>query len=88
MNRTQRRAKWHNLRVSIKRRDSYKCVCCGSLKNLTIDHIKPVSKGGANEPENLQTLCHSCNGRKSDRIISLQELRAEIIDEIRNQNPI
>ena len=40
------------------------CVSCGSSENLEIDHIKPVSKGGNSEPENLQLLCRSCNRSK------------------------
>jgi len=45
----------------------FECVLCGSKKNLTIDHIKPVSKGGGDEINNLQILCKSCNSRKSNK---------------------
>jgi len=34
---------------------------------MTIDHIQPKSKGGANTLENLQPMCHTCNGRKADK---------------------
>jgi len=43
------------------------CAYCGSKKNLEIDHIKPVSKGGDNNIENLQILCHKCNRAKADK---------------------
>ena len=65
----------NNLREQIKRRDGYKCVCCGaSLEDephllLEIDRIIPVSKGGKTLPENLQTLCWRCNRSKSDKLI-------------------
>lgn len=44
----------------------FQCVSCGEReeKKLTIDHIKPVSKGGTNDYENLQILCKSCNSSK------------------------
>lgn len=51
-----------------------KCVCCGkSLKfgdspltedYPTIDHIKPLSKGGAHLWNNVQLMCRACNMSK------------------------
>jgi len=32
----------------------------------TLDHIKPRSKGGTNDDDNLQLLCRRCNRAKSD----------------------
>ena len=62
------------LREFILERDNYTCQCCGnSIKKepnllLEVDHIKPVSKGGASIPGNLQTLCWKCNRSKSNKI--------------------
>ena len=51
-------------RLNVYARDRYRCVTCGSHDDLTLDHIHPVSKGGSNEPSNLQTMCRVCNSRK------------------------
>lgn len=48
-------------------RDGGICVLCGGNENLSVDHIRPVKKGGSNEPENLQTLCVPCNSSKGVR---------------------
>lgn len=56
------------LRNEIFARDNYTCRYCGSDDELTVDHIYPESKGGTREPENLQTLCRSCNSRKGARV--------------------
>ena len=47
-----------------------KCNGCEVLfpfRNMTIDHIHPRSKGGTDDPENLQLLCAACNSTKGDR---------------------
>ena len=48
-------------------RDGWQCVTCGTSKDLTVDHVVPVSKGGSDEDDNLQTMCRSCNARKGNR---------------------
>lgn len=62
-----------DLRFRVLKRDDFKCVKCGNSPSkshdveLHVDHIKPVSKGGGNDMENLQTLCNMCNLGKSNR---------------------
>ena len=34
------------------------------IRNLTVDHIRPQSKGGTDHPNNLQLLCQACNSTK------------------------
>ena len=53
--------------LAVFAKDGYQCVHCGTRDNLTVDHIHPVSSGGTNDPDNLQTLCRSCNSRKGAR---------------------
>lgn len=63
------RAKVSNkMRFSIYQRDGNRCCKCGSPYDLEIDHIFPISKGGKTVYENLQTLCHRCNTKKSNTI--------------------
>lgn len=53
---------------AIYSRDGGKCVYCGAIENLQLDHIIPFSKGGATSLENLQILCQKCNLDKSNKI--------------------
>lgn len=41
------------------------CCYCGTLENLSIDHLIPRSKGGSDHGENLVWACRSCNSSKS-----------------------
>lgn len=61
-------------RTDIFERDNYTCQICGKNKHddgvkLEIDHIIPVSRGGSDNINNLQTLCFECNRGKSDKIL-------------------
>ena len=40
------------------------CLSCGSKKNIELDHIMPISRGGKNKLSNLQPLCKKCNTSK------------------------
>ncbi len=47
-------------------------VCAGCrvmfpFRNMTVDHIVPRARGGADHPENLQLLCGACNSKKGAR---------------------
>ena len=46
------------------------CVVCGSTNILSIDHVRPMSKGYGLEPGNAAVLCKSCNSRKHDKDLS------------------
>lgn len=65
--RAQRKPLSAQVSLAVFARDDYTCVHCGTRENLTVDHIVPVSKGGTNDMDNLQTLCGPCNSRKGDR---------------------
>ena len=54
-------------RMRILKRDDYRCRICGRRPadyvdvELHVHHIRPWSKGGITEDENLITLCHTCH---------------------------
>ncbi len=47
----------------IWQRDQGRCGQCGGQKNLQVDHLVPVARGGTAELENLRLLCGNCNLR-------------------------
>jgi len=65
---TKRRYIPQSVVSEVYHRDGAKCVICGSIENLQLDHIIPFSKGGADTAENLQVLCQKCNLKKSNKI--------------------
>ena len=57
---------WAFCRAATLARDDYKCVLCGRRGRLEVDHIVPVSVGGARyDTENLQALCRGCHIKKT-----------------------
>lgn len=61
----------------IAERDGWRCGVCGGRidpdlrfpnhRSLSIDHILPLSKGGTDEPHNVQAAHFICNSRKSNK---------------------
>ncbi len=53
-------------RQNIFKRDGYCCQYCGTVDELTLDHVVPKSRGGKSNWDNLTTACKRCNSRKGD----------------------
>ena len=56
-------------RDEIKLRDNNRCIYCGSTDNLTIDHVRPRSKGGETNFNNCVTACRCCNQAKGSMLL-------------------
>ena len=62
-----------------------RCAYCGHLPpGLTLDHIKPVSKGGTWRLENLYPACYDCNKAKSS--LSIEQFREAINSNLIKKN--
>ena len=56
-------------RILIEQRFSmfgWRCWVCGGVSD-SIDHVKPLARGGAHILANLRPVCGPCNARKADR---------------------
>ncbi len=62
-------------RRAVFARDGHRCQYCGSTRHLTVDHVVPRSRGGADTWDNLVTSCAPCNRRKGDRPLHVAGLR-------------
>lgn len=78
-----------NIRWIVLNRDNYRCVKCGQSPvnnpkiDLEIDHIIPVSKGGTNDIDNLQTLCKKCNqGKKNKKEQTSLIKQSQLVDKL------
>ncbi len=83
-------------RTKVYIRDGYQCQYCGikaslngkvdkghktiTVKELTLDHIFPRSRGGDSSMGNLVTACIKCNQRKDDR--TPEEARMPLLTKI------
>ena len=57
-------------RRNLYRRDKYTCQYCGNRpgsKELSIDHVMPLSRGGKSDWKNCVLACTACNHRKANR---------------------
>lgn len=64
-------AEWYSLRAEAFERDGYACTYCGDTDGPhEVDHVVPLSRGGASTIENLTVACRSCNASKKDKLVS------------------
>jgi 5-methylcytosine-specific restriction endonuclease McrA len=52
-------------------RDNWRCAYCGrdgGPRDLTVDHVKPLSRGGEHAWDNVVAACRRCNHRKGSRL--------------------
>lgn len=42
------------------------CVYCNERRSLEMEHVEPLSRGGAHDPENIAAACAPCNRSKND----------------------
>lgn len=58
-------------RPAVFMRDGYACRYCGARNcRLTLDHVRPVARGGTHDPSNLVAACYPCNLSKGARLPS------------------
>jgi 5-methylcytosine-specific restriction endonuclease McrA len=61
-------------RLAIYLRDGLACCYCGDTiedgAKLSLDHVKPHSKGGSNHESNLVTCCSRCNSSRGVRSVA------------------
>ena len=75
-------------RQAVYDRDGRACVCCGKTEQegafLTLDHVVACEllDKPDNRPENLVTMCRSCNSSKQDKTMRawLKVLREQGVD--------
>lgn len=78
--------KWS--RGGVFERDCYTCIFCGitpggqledgttmRLSDFTIEHIKPVSRGGKSTWGNTACACYPCNHRKANKTTTEAHMR-------------
>lgn len=76
LTRNNRDWKYQRHRDFIFMLDNYKCCYCGAEKDLTLDHIISLKKGGSpNDSHNLLTACRPCNSKKFTKNLSDDALK-------------
>jgi 5-methylcytosine-specific restriction endonuclease McrA len=73
-------------------RHHYTCAYCGfdgrgfdAWMQLTVDHIRPRSSGGKDDPDNQIPACHACNSMTSRMDFPATATREQIIDDKRKK---
>ncbi len=53
----------------LKALHSRPCIYCGSKKQIEIDHVIPIARGGRHSIGNLVPACRTCNRSKTDYLV-------------------
>ena len=57
---------WRKTRAAVLKRDGHRCFYCGK-RATTVDHLRPLSRGGTDAEANLVAACTDCNTAKGDK---------------------
>lgn len=62
----------------VRQRAKFLCEYCHASEqwqyvSFTVDHVIPLTKGGANSIDNLALACFHCNRQKSDKLKAFDE---------------
>lgn len=81
-------------RKAIITRDRRACYLCGDVldpmhkrphpKAITLDHVVPLSRGGAHTADNLRVACYSCNMRKNTKMLCELDWYRPVISDCRS----
>lgn len=61
--------------VALCEQHGNKCLACGVLAKLTVDHVMPISQGGTNGIDNIQCICGLCNSKKQHHFIDYRPVK-------------
>lgn len=80
------------MRFEVLKRDAFTCRYCGAKAptvRLDLDHVQPLTEGGATTAENLVVSCETCNGGKGGaRLPTPKELEVQTGSELRKVRAI
>lgn len=48
----------------------YACIYCGSRKQISIDHLTPIARGGDHTADNVAPACMPCNRSKGTQVVA------------------
>ncbi|HEY9826668.1 MAG TPA: HNH endonuclease signature motif containing protein [Stenomitos sp.] len=65
-----------SVQAQVRQRSGYLCEYCHASEQwqyvrFTVDHVMPLSLGGADDLENLALACFHCNRRKTNRLSAI-----------------
>ena len=80
--------RWRISRQAVFHRDGFTCQYCEKeTKELTLEHVKPRSRGGRHAWENVVSACIPCNHRKAGRTPAEANMRLLRVPRAPRPNP-